>query len=88
MIPIMNIIAWSASAPWGDIRQVEQDLIISRALIELFGDAMLARELRCSGVCNCNFMVPMRTTVAILSVSATCSPAATGRAEIYPSNGA
>ena len=43
---------------------------------------MLARELRCSGVCNWSFMVPMRTMVAILSVSATCSPAATGRAEI------
>jgi hypothetical protein len=39
MIPMMNIIAWSASAPWAEIRQVEQDLIISRALIELFGEA-------------------------------------------------
>src|SRR5580704_13777344 len=49
MIPIMNIIAWSASAPWADIRQVEQDLIISRALIDLFGDPTLARELRFRG---------------------------------------
>ena len=49
MIPMMNIIAWSASAPWADIRQVEQDLIISRALIDLFGDPMLARELRFRG---------------------------------------
>ena len=49
MIPMMNIIAWSASAPWADIKQVEQDLIISRALIELFGDPMLARELRFRG---------------------------------------
>jgi predicted nucleotidyltransferase component of viral defense system len=49
MIPMMNIIAWSASAPWAEIRQVEQDLIISRALIELFGDPMLAHELRLRG---------------------------------------
>jgi hypothetical protein len=49
MIPMMNIIAWSASAPWAEIRQVEQDLIISRALTELFGDSMLAQELRFRG---------------------------------------
>ena len=49
MIPMMNIIAWSARAPWADMRQVEQDLIISRALVELFADRMLARELRFRG---------------------------------------
>jgi predicted nucleotidyltransferase component of viral defense system len=49
MIPIMNIIAWSAFAPWADTRQVEQDLIISRALIDLFNQPLLARELRLRG---------------------------------------
>ncbi len=49
MIPRMNIIAWSAKAPWADMRQVEQDLIISRALVELFADQMLAREVRFRG---------------------------------------
>ena len=49
MIPRMNIIAWSAKAPWADMRQVEQDLIISRALVELFADSMLSRELRFRG---------------------------------------
>jgi predicted nucleotidyltransferase component of viral defense system len=49
MIPRMNIIAWSAKAPWAEMRQVEQDLIISRALVELFTDPMLARELRFRG---------------------------------------
>src|SRR5260370_25656079 len=49
MIPRMNIIAWSARAPWADMRQVEQDLIISRALVELFADQMLAREVRFRG---------------------------------------
>lgn len=35
MIPNAYIQAWSAKAPWPDARQVEQDLIISRALCEL-----------------------------------------------------
>jgi len=49
MIPMMNIIAWSAFAPWADTRQVEQDLIISRALIGLFSQPLLAQELRFRG---------------------------------------
>ena len=43
---------------------------------------------RCSGVCSCSFRVPIRTMVAILLVSATYSPAATGRAVMKPSKGA
>ena len=34
MIPMMNIVAWSSVVPWVDIRQVEQDLIISRAIVD------------------------------------------------------
>ena len=49
MIPAMNIIAWSQHAPWAEQRQVEQDLIISRALVELFSDPFLAQELRFRG---------------------------------------
>ncbi len=33
MIPSQNIIAWSNTAPWAEQRQVEQDLIISRAVV-------------------------------------------------------
>lgn len=33
MIPAQNIIAWGNVVPWADPRQVEQDLIISRALV-------------------------------------------------------
>ncbi len=36
MIPRDYILAWSAKAPWPDLRQVEQDLIICRALCDLF----------------------------------------------------
>jgi len=36
MIPMMNIVAWSSVVPWVDMRQVEQDLIISRAIVDIF----------------------------------------------------
>jgi predicted nucleotidyltransferase component of viral defense system len=49
MIPAQNIIAWSTHAPWPEQRQIEQDLIIVRALVELFNDPFLAKELRFRG---------------------------------------
>ena len=36
MIPTAFLQAWSVKAPWPDLRHVEQDLIISRALCDLF----------------------------------------------------
>ena len=45
MIPAMNIIAWGNVAPWAEQRQVEQDLIISRAVVELFADKFLKEEI-------------------------------------------
>jgi predicted nucleotidyltransferase component of viral defense system len=49
MIPLMNIVAWGRKVPWAEQRQVEQDLIISRALVELFNDPFLAGQLRFRG---------------------------------------
>lgn len=49
MIPAQNIVAWSKVAPWAEPRQVEQDLIIARALVQLFGDPFLSAELRFRG---------------------------------------
>lgn len=49
MIPRLNIVAWSAKAPWAELRQIEQDLIISRALVALFSDPILKTELRFRG---------------------------------------
>jgi hypothetical protein len=46
MIPTQNIVAWSKVAPWAEPRQVEQDLIIARALVQLFNDPFLRDELR------------------------------------------
>jgi len=41
MIPRGHIQQWAAVTPWPDLRQVEQDLIISRALCDLFADEFL-----------------------------------------------
>jgi predicted nucleotidyltransferase component of viral defense system len=63
MIPAMNIVAWSKNAPWAEQRQIEQDLIISRALVELFNDPFLAEQLRFRGGTALNklhFPKPMR----------------------------
>lgn len=49
MIPQANIIAWRSQAPWPTDAQVEQDLVLSRALIEIFSDSFLANELAFRG---------------------------------------
>ncbi len=49
MIPRAMIDAWRAEAPWSSDAWVEQDLVISRALVEIFRDPMLARRLAFRG---------------------------------------
>lgn len=49
MIPQAYIIEWSQNVPWQSNEQVEQDLVISRALIELFSDDWLAKNLAFRG---------------------------------------
>jgi predicted nucleotidyltransferase component of viral defense system len=49
VIPQAHITAWRAIAPWGDDAQVEQDLVLSRAVVELFADAELAELLALRG---------------------------------------
>lgn len=44
MIPAGVITAWSQEHPWSSSAQVEQDLVLSRALVEIYSDAEL-REL-------------------------------------------
>ena len=63
MIPTQNIVAWGSIVPWTDPRQVEQDLIISRALVEIFSDPMLREALRFRGGTALNklhFPAPLR----------------------------
>lgn len=49
MIPKDFITEWRASAPWVADRQVEQDLVISRALVELFSRPTIANALAFRG---------------------------------------
>ncbi|MFC2172828.1 nucleotidyl transferase AbiEii/AbiGii toxin family protein [Acidobacteriota bacterium] len=49
MIPKDNITAWRAHAPWPLDAQVEQDLVISRAIIELYQVAELTSRLAFRG---------------------------------------
>jgi len=49
VIPHAHITAWRATAPWSTAAQVEQDLVICRALVALFEDDLLAREVAFRG---------------------------------------
>jgi predicted nucleotidyltransferase component of viral defense system len=49
VIPQAHITAWRATAPWSDDAQVEQDLVLSRAVVELFADATLADTIALRG---------------------------------------
>ena len=49
MIPRDFITEWRLEAPWIDDRQVEQDLVISRALVEIFSDEVLRTQLAFRG---------------------------------------
>lgn len=49
MIPQANITAWRATAPWQDDAMVEQDLVLTRAVIELFNEIDLAAKIAMRG---------------------------------------
>lgn len=63
MIPNSYIQAWSIKAPWPDSRQIEQDLIISRALCDLFNAPALKGKIAFRGGTAINkllFKQPLR----------------------------
>ena len=45
MIPQNYIIEWKNSAPWRDNAQVEQDLILSRAIVDIYSNQILKEAL-------------------------------------------
>lgn len=49
MIPQSYITAWRKKAPWQEDYQVEQDLIIERALVEIYSDPFLKERLAFRG---------------------------------------
>ena len=49
MIPKPYIAKWQDHAPWKRLYQIEQDLVISRALVEIFSDEFLRENLAFRG---------------------------------------
>jgi predicted nucleotidyltransferase component of viral defense system len=49
MIPRAYITEWSSQVPWQTNEQVEQDLVICRALVEIFSDPFLSERLAFRG---------------------------------------
>lgn len=80
MIPLANLQAWSTKAPWPDSRQVEQDLIISRALCDLFNAPALRGKIAFRGGTAINkllFKQPLRYSEDIDLVQTTSEPIGT-----------
>ena len=77
MIPQDYITAWNRVVPWASQRQVEQDLIISRAIVAIFSDPFLRGELRFRGGTALNklhFPAPLRYSEDIDLVRTTAGP--------------
>lgn len=49
MLPLREIIAWRAHAAWRTDAQVEQDLLITRAMVAIFSDPFLGRQVAMRG---------------------------------------
>ena len=49
MIPRAHVTAWRSQAPWPSDAQVEQDLVISRALVEMFSEPVIAESVAFRG---------------------------------------
>lgn len=80
MIPSSYIQAWSAKAPWPDSRQIEQDLIISRALCDLFNAPALNGKIAFRGGTAINkllFKQPLRYSEDIDLVQTQAEPIGT-----------
>lgn len=80
MIPNAYIQAWSATAPWPDPRQVEQDLIICRALCDLFNAPALKDKIAFRGGTAINkllFAQPLRYSEDIDLVQTQAGPIGT-----------
>ena len=80
MIPASYVQAWSAQAPWPDARQIEQDLIISRALCDLFAAPALRGKIAFRGGTAINkllFRQPLRYSEDIDLVQTQAEPIGT-----------
>ena len=53
MIPKAHITEWRSHAPWTEDAWVEQDLVISRAIVGIFGAAGIAERLAERSIPKC-----------------------------------
>ena len=49
MVPLSAITQWTNTVPWIDLKQVEQDLIICRAIVSIYNDEFLSSRLAFRG---------------------------------------
>lgn len=77
MIPTANILQWADHAPWPAQRQIEQDLIICRALCDIYSTPFLAERLAFRGGTAINkllFSSPLRYSEDIDLVQVKAEP--------------
>ena len=80
MIPAANILQWADHAPWPAQRQIEQDLIICRALCDIYSTPFLAERLAFRGGTAINkllFQTPLRYSEDIDLVQVKAEPIGT-----------
>lgn len=73
MIPIKSIIEWQEKGPWIKAFRAEQDLILSRILVELYSDPLIKRKLALRGGTSLyklfiNFPVRYSETIELVQI--------------------
>jgi len=77
MIDNRSLVYWQQHAPWPDPAQIEQDLIISRALVDIFSHPLLKKELAFRGgtaLQKCFYETPTRYSEDIDCVQIKAGP--------------
>jgi len=77
MIPTQNLVAWGQVVLWSEQRQVEQDLLLCRAIVVIFGDPFLREQLRFRGgtaLHKLHFTTPLRYSEDLDFVRTTAGP--------------
>ena len=49
MIPPMHLAQWRTKTPWGPDAQIEQDLVLTKAMIQLYSDPLLTEAFALRG---------------------------------------
>jgi len=80
MIPADFIIEWRAQSRWATDEQVEQDLVLCRALVEIFQDAGVAETVRCVAAPRSTSCTSLRRdAIQRTSTSSNCALAPSAR---------